>query len=62
MKIYSENDLLRILQNRVRDSSQKQTAIALGFTPQFINDVLAQRRPVTTALADALGFNKVQAQ
>lgn len=39
--------------------SQKAAADKLGFTPQFINDVLKGRREMTEALAGKLGFKRV---
>ena len=60
MKTYTDSDLLAVLKSKVDYLSQKEVAIALGFTPQFINDVLAERRPITEKLAAALGFTKLQ--
>lgn len=39
--------------------SQKAAAKRLGFTPQFINDVLQGRREMTEALASKLGYKRV---
>ena len=60
MKKYTDSDLLAILKSRVGYLTQKEVAVALGFTPQFVNDVLAERRPITEKLAAALGFTKLQ--
>ena len=39
--------------------SQKAAAEKLGFTPQFINDVLRGRREMTEALASKLGYKRI---
>lgn len=60
MKTYTDLDLLGILHTRIAGCSQKQIAGDLGFTPQFINDVVAGRRMITPKLAAALGYTKLQ--
>ena len=60
MKKYTDSDLLAILKSKVGYLTQKEVAVALGFTPQFINDVLAERRPITNKLADTLGFTRME--
>ena len=42
-----------------RGTTQKSVSIKLGFSPQFINDVVGGRRSVTDALAESLGFRRV---
>ncbi len=42
-----------------RGRTQAAAAKELGFTPQFINDVLNGRRGMTDNLADSLGFRRV---
>ena len=59
MKNYTESQVLDSLRGMVAKSTQRQTAVALGFTPQFVNDVLAGRRSVSAALASSLGFIKL---
>jgi len=60
MRHYTEGEVLNRL--RVLASREPQTAIArkLGFTPQFINDVLGGRRALTEALAQSLGFRRYE--
>ena len=60
MKTYSDAELLSILRKRTDTLTQKQVSAEIGFTPQFVNDVLAERRPITEKLAAALGFTKLQ--
>lgn len=59
MKTYTDAELLSILRKRTYALTQKQVSAEIGFTPQFINDVLAERRPITEKLAAALGFTKL---
>jgi DNA-binding transcriptional regulator YdaS (Cro superfamily) len=39
--------------------SQKQAAIQLGITPQYLNDILHQRREISTRVADAMGYDRI---
>lgn len=62
MKKYTEGDVLNSLRERIsppRGTTQKEVARKLGFSPQFLNDVLNQRREITERLADSLGFRQV---
>jgi len=43
-----------------RDTTQKAVAQSLGFSPQFLSDVLANRRGMTDGLANSLGFKRVE--
>jgi len=52
-------DVVKELKRRVDTTSQKDVAIALGMTPQFINDVIKGRREVSENLARGLGYAKV---
>jgi plasmid maintenance system antidote protein VapI len=58
MKTYSADEILNLLRLRVENRTQKEVAATLGFTPQFLNDVLAGRRDLTDNLALALGFER----
>ena len=61
MKKYSKGELLKILRERATPrAGQTQASVArkLGFSPQFINDVLAGKRDLTDALASSLGFHR----
>lgn len=40
-------------------TSQKAVAARLGFSPQFIHDVLAGRRRVTDTLAALMGYERL---
>jgi hypothetical protein len=59
MARYSDIALLADLKRRVRKSSQKEVSDELGFSPQFVNDVLSGRRPLTPALALAMGYSRL---
>ena len=58
MKNYTEGQVVQALREKLDRSTQSAVAKQLGFSPQFINDVLADRRKLTTQLADALGFHE----
>ncbi len=58
--LYDKPDIIAELRRRIdAEGSQKAVAKLMGFSPQFIGDVLKGRRAVTTALAGALGFKRV---
>jgi plasmid maintenance system antidote protein VapI len=61
MKKYTEGELLKMLRERVdrRESTQAALAAQLGFTPQYLADVLGGRRPITRNLAGSLGFREL---
>ena len=59
MKTYTDTDLIGVLRKRVDALSQKEVSREIGFTAQFVNDVLAGRRVMTVKLATALGFIKL---
>jgi plasmid maintenance system antidote protein VapI len=62
MRTYTKGEIRKFLREQTtppRGETQKQAAKALGFSPQFINDVLGNRRGLTDALADSLGFRRV---
>lgn len=59
MKKYTQADVLGFLKGRTVTATQAGLARELGFTPQFISDVLAGRRVITRKLAEALGFRKL---
>jgi plasmid maintenance system antidote protein VapI len=61
MKKYSKGELLKILREQATpQAGQTQASVArrLGFSPQFINDVLAGKRDLSDSLASALGFHR----
>ena len=62
MRTYTDSEVLKYLRERFtppRGLTQKEVARRLGFSPQFINDVVGGRRAVTDALAESLGFRRV---
>jgi len=50
--------LIEELRARARKSSQKQVAAELKITPQFLSDVLAGRREITSRVANAMGYER----
>lgn len=56
----TDADLLEELKRSVdRKRGLTITADGLGFTPQFISDVIYQRRPMTEKLAAKMGYRRV---
>jgi plasmid maintenance system antidote protein VapI len=53
------NEVIKELRRRVKATNQRQAALALDMTPQFINDVLKGRRGMTEELAKRLGYIRV---
>ena len=60
MRYYTEGELLKILREKLQKRGD-QAAIAdrLGFSRQFLNDVVHGRRPVTDELAHSMGYHPV---
>lgn len=61
MKRYSEADLREDLRQKCTADEQSTVARSLGFSPQFICDVLAGRRGISVELASAMGYRKLPA-
>jgi plasmid maintenance system antidote protein VapI len=59
MKNYTESQVLDSLREMVSKGTQRQTAAQLGFTPQYINDVLSNRRTLSSELAFRIGYVKL---
>lgn len=62
MRYYTVGEVLKNLRERIdarAGITQKEVAAKLGFSPQYINDVLAGKRPITVSLAGSLGFHKI---
>lgn len=57
-KTYNDSDLLKMLWEMVRGTSQKQVADQLGLSRAMLNDVLHGRRYMTERLAEAMGFKR----
>jgi transcriptional regulator with XRE-family HTH domain len=49
---------LSILRERVESKSQRAVAQELGVSPQYLCDVLAERREPGKSILDALGLEK----
>lgn len=56
---FSETFVLQDLRLAISRSSQKEVAKRLRLTPQYINDVLHRRRPVSSEMAKKLGYRRV---
>ena len=55
--IAGQADLIAILRSEcARAGGQLAWARRVGFSPQYVNDVLRGRRDVSEAMANALGF------
>ena len=59
MRHYTEGEVLKFLREKVSRSNQKDVAQSLGFTPQYLNDVLGERRPITAQLAESMGYHEI---
>lgn len=55
----TEADIRAELQLRCNRSTQRKVAKELGYSFQFINDVLMGRRGITSELAAQLGYERV---
>jgi len=61
MRYYTAGEVLKALREKVqgpRGTTQKQVAAQLGITPQYLNDILSDKRRLTPEVAAALGFRK----
>lgn len=56
---FSEAYVLSDLKQMLEVNSQKDLAKRLRLTPQYINDVLHKRRPVSAEMAKKLGYKRV---
>lgn len=56
MKNYTADEVMEVLRKEAKKLGQKQAAASLGFSPQFICDVLKGKRKLTAKLSLALGF------
>ena len=50
------NILLGELRHFIKDKTQKEAAKKLGISPQYLNDLLKQHRPITEKIAGKLGW------
>jgi plasmid maintenance system antidote protein VapI len=61
MRFYTSGEVMKVLRERVegpRGKTQQEIARELGVSPQYLNDILADRRRLTPELASAVGFIK----
>lgn len=56
---FTEAILISDLRREINGSSQKEVAKRLRLTPQYINDVLHSRRPVSAKMAKKLGYKRI---
>ena len=53
----TEASVMADLRERVKQfGRQKKVAELLGFTPQYLCDVLKEKRPISPNLAEAMGY------
>lgn len=52
-------DVLNLLQKRQGKRSQKELAIELGVSPQYLSDVLNERKEPGSGILDPLGLERV---
>jgi plasmid maintenance system antidote protein VapI len=54
-----EGQFLDLIRRHVqRVGTQKQVAAALGVSPSFLNDILKERREITSRLAEQFGYRR----
>ena len=58
-KFYPATGVQAMLEALIQRSSQKAVATRLGFSPQYINDVMRGRREISAELARKLGLRKI---
>ena len=60
MKTYTEGEMMKVLREKFQPcqgESQTQKAAKLGFSVGYIQSVLCGSKPITEALAEALGYH-----
>ena len=63
MKKYTEGEVLKDLRERLtppRGVTQKEVAVKLGMSVQYLYQVLNGQRPISENLAGALGFRRMR--
>lgn len=54
------DDLLRLMRNGIEvHGTAKSFAAHLGISPQYLNDVLGEKRGISPNLADKLGYRVI---
>jgi plasmid maintenance system antidote protein VapI len=56
MKKYDKSDVMQALRDLIAKSSQNQVAVGLGYSPQYISQVLMGKKALTFDLALRVGF------
>ena len=56
MRKYAKGDVMQALRGMITKSSQRQVASGLGYTPQYISQVLMGKKALTADLALRVGF------
>ncbi len=55
-----EHDLMQRFKNAISEAgSQKKWALAHGFAPQYVCDMLMGRKPISPNVATVLGFERL---
>jgi plasmid maintenance system antidote protein VapI len=60
MRYYTSGEVMKFLRERAsrKRGAQRQLALELGVSPQYLNDVLSGNRRLTEDIAVAIGFRK----
>ena len=56
MRKYAKGDVMQALREMIAESSQRQVAAGLGYSPQYISQVLKGKKALTADLAYRVGF------
>ncbi len=58
MKSFTDDDVLKIFMDEVERSSQTEVARKYGIGIQYVCDIVHQRRKISPAMGEKLGFRK----
>jgi plasmid maintenance system antidote protein VapI len=60
MRFYTSGEVMKFMREKAeaRRGAQKQLAAELGISPQYLNDILSDKRRLTPEIAAAIGFRK----
>ena len=60
MRTYTSGEVMKFLREKAESKrgAQKQLALELGISPQYLNDILSDKRRLTPEVAAAVGFRK----
>ena len=56
MRKYAKGDVMQALRGMIAKSSQREVAAGLGYTPQYLSQVLMGKKALTADLALRVGF------